>query len=1176
MRTRRILWAAGAASVALALGACGDVVVPGPVGQDPGQIPDKDVQDSKDEGGQTSQCEFGQDDQCDDQDSCTIDKCLVTGTCEHTAKDNVCKIDGECYDAGAAKSSTQCQVCDPAQNVADWTAVICDDDNPCTNDWCDPGTGCKSQSDDSLSCDDGQACSTDDHCEAGQCVASACGGCVDEDCAATAGPCETATCAEGECVKADVAEGTACTSDDPCVKNATCDASGSCLGTYDPTIDGCGCQTNAHCDDGLECTNDICDTGSGTCSHETVAGSCLIADTCYTDGAGDPANKCQVCDAGKAQDAWTDTSDQCDDGDPCTEDICDPSTGCTVSGNYLCCTTAADCANTPHTACESVDCTGGVCVATPDATTDGTACDDGNPCTTGDVCTNGVCGGADKVCEPTSVCFTSACDAETGDCVETQVAPGTSCDDDNQCTQQDLCNADGQCVGAELDCSPLQDQCSLAACDPATGQCDVQIQPDQTCDDGNPCTPDETCDGFGACVGNYDATIAGCGCLAPEDCDDGLDCTVDVCASDGSCSNLPSEGTCVIAGVCYADGDVKPDNACQSCNTGASQLAWSPITCQDDTPCTDDSCDPTAGCVFASNDAATCDDADPCTPDDHCANGVCVGTCECREDADCTATADQCTRMACVDYQCVQVPDTTLDGMGCDDGAFCTTGETCNGGLCGGGSATNCDDAGDGNCLQGVCDEAAGACVAQPKAASATCSDGDPCTTGDTCSGTDATCAGTPMVCEPSDPCHTASCEGGSCAQTVATGASCSDGDACTLNDACTADGVCVGTWDNANCGCSGDSDCTAQTNVCNTGKCNTTNHSCYADPNVGASCNDGNACTYGDACNSDGACQGTSHPCVAPLPCMTSTCDGEGGCTEKVLKESCAINDACYADGDPNSDNPCQRCDAAKSQTAWTNVADDTICDADGSGCTSGDSCQGGSCKAGSPVVCKDDGLTCTDVVCHNDGPSAFTCVAQANGDGCYIGGACYGPGADNPSNECEQCDTKTSKTTWTDKLNGASCSDGKYCTASDTCYKGACKPGPLVTCDDDKSCTSDSCHEKKLGGYYCTNSVNTNSCLISNSCYGSGKHNPDNDCQSCAPLLSQTSWTNFKDGYSCTTSSGASGTCSSGTCVPDGLTCKYCCADSPKACSLNAFCSTKPCLSASCFPDDCPIPVK
>jgi len=50
-----------------------------------------------------------------------------------------------------------------------------------------------------------------------------------------------------------------------------------------------------------------------------------------------------------------------------------------------------------------------------------------------------------------------------------------------------------------------------------------------------------------------------------------------------------------------------------------------PIVCNDNNPCTNDSCDPASGCVF-SNNTATCDDGNPCTAGDVCAGGACGGT----------------------------------------------------------------------------------------------------------------------------------------------------------------------------------------------------------------------------------------------------------------------------------------------------------------------------------------------------------------------------------------------------------------------------------------------------------------------------------------------------------------------------------------------------------------------
>ena len=50
-----------------------------------------------------------------------------------------------------------------------------------------------------------------------------------------------------------------------------------------------------------------------------------------------------------------------------------------------------------------------------------------------------------------------------------------------------------------------------------------------------------------------------------------------------------------------------------------------PIVCNDNNPCTNDSCDPALGCVFTNNTAA-CDDNNPCTVADTCGGGACTGT----------------------------------------------------------------------------------------------------------------------------------------------------------------------------------------------------------------------------------------------------------------------------------------------------------------------------------------------------------------------------------------------------------------------------------------------------------------------------------------------------------------------------------------------------------------------
>lgn len=91
----------------------------------------------------------------------------------------------------------------------------------------------------------------------------------------------------------------------------------------------------------------------------------------------------------------------------------------------------------------------------------------------------------------------------------------------------------------------------------------------------------------------------------------------------------------------------------------------------------------------------------------------------------------------------------------CDDGNPCTYGGACIDGSCNGGLPEPCDD---GNaCTSDFCEMAVG-CTAV--AAETWCSDGNPCTVGDSCSG--ATCqAGKAAVCDDGNSCTTDSCVAG-------------------------------------------------------------------------------------------------------------------------------------------------------------------------------------------------------------------------------------------------------------------------------------------------------------------------------------------------------------------------------------------------------------------------------
>jgi len=102
----------------------------------------------------------------------------------------------------------------------------------------------------------------------------------------------------------------------------------------------------------------------------------------------------------------------CNDGNQCTDDSCDPATGCVFDPVPM----------------------------------NGSGCDDGDLCTNGDQCQNGVCvPGTPESCatNDSEICQSQKCYPETGGC---EIYRNTEpCDDGNQCTSAGLCDGAGIC-----------------------------------------------------------------------------------------------------------------------------------------------------------------------------------------------------------------------------------------------------------------------------------------------------------------------------------------------------------------------------------------------------------------------------------------------------------------------------------------------------------------------------------------------------------------------------------------------------------------------------------------------------------------------------------------------------------------------------------------------------------
>jgi len=161
-----------------------------------------------------------------------------------------------------------------------------------------------------------------------------------------------------------------------------CDSESCANGIIEPdeecedgnAVDGDCCSSRCRfedndspCDDGNPCTDhDECD-GAGTCrSRRFNDDVCDDGDACTT------ADRCVdgACIGGAVLD--------CDDGNPCTDDVCAPRGGCEHTNNTSPCDDGEFC--TVLDRCAAGQCVGGL----------PRACDDADPCTV-DACVTGAC-----------------------------------------------------------------------------------------------------------------------------------------------------------------------------------------------------------------------------------------------------------------------------------------------------------------------------------------------------------------------------------------------------------------------------------------------------------------------------------------------------------------------------------------------------------------------------------------------------------------------------------------------------------------------------------------------------------------------------------------------------------------------------------------------------------------
>ncbi len=408
-------------------------------------------------------CQPGTAADCDDGIACTLDRCdSISDSCEHTPRDSVC--DNGLYCDGS-------ETCDSQQGCRTGTAVECDDGIGCTDDSCnETGDRCE-HTPRASACDDGLYCNGAEYCDVQQ------------------------GCRPGAEIRCD--DGIACTQDgcdengDRCEhypRDSACDDGLFCDGVEScDLLQGCLPGTTIDCNDGIACTQDICNESEDICEHSARDSACDDGLFCNGSESCDQLQGCRpgnnpcpqlACDEAQDECRSCLSDADCDDGVACTEDVCNAANRCDrTPDNQIC--------------------------------DNGLFCDGVEWCDPAGGCQAGVavdCSLIDNECRQ------GQCDEEQRSCTSSPRPDGTGCDDGSLCTENDSCKA-GHCNGELKDCTSLDDSCLVGVCDSESGSCRAEPVPDgQACEDGNQCSVQDTCR-EGICSAGVDVCGGqGCNC----------------------------------------------------------------------------------------------------------------------------------------------------------------------------------------------------------------------------------------------------------------------------------------------------------------------------------------------------------------------------------------------------------------------------------------------------------------------------------------------------------------------------------------------------------------------------------------------------------------------------------------------------------------------------------------
>ncbi|MFH1530428.1 MAG: lamin tail domain-containing protein [Pseudomonadota bacterium] len=325
---------------------------------------------------------------CNDSDPCTLDICQPqTLTCVHQPLAGCCNLDTQCNDGSpctldtcsnhACRNTISLEM--PGCCIAD---ADCMDVNPCTIDFCKQEPSDFYKTCHHTSPGGTQCCLANPDCvdELPETIDS----CVDFECQHLVDP---EYCLAGPPQY--------CDDGDPCSVDA-CNLFAH-LCTHSPMPDCC--KANNECSDENLCTQDICQLGPHVCTHEWIPWCCLVAQDCVPymtdiDTCKVPAcidHECRLLHI--PQEDCCIVDEDCDDGDACTEDICNPgNSNCShIPKGKGCCNTVADCLEDDDP-CTHVKCISDECIyqATTGCCMGDWQCEDVNFCTA-DLCLDYEC-----------------------------------------------------------------------------------------------------------------------------------------------------------------------------------------------------------------------------------------------------------------------------------------------------------------------------------------------------------------------------------------------------------------------------------------------------------------------------------------------------------------------------------------------------------------------------------------------------------------------------------------------------------------------------------------------------------------------------------------------------------------------------------------------------------------